>query len=104
MARAIVSEFINYSGKSVVNIDSSHRKRIEDIMASGVPVPPNVFDSAVHNVHQLIKIDSYPKFLARVKVRARETDVLFLVGSTVLVCCFLLFFFLAGGAGGRARQ
>ncbi len=72
----------------MVNIDSSHRKRIEDIMASGVPVPPNVFDSAVHNVHQLIKIDSYPKFLARVKVRARETDVLFLVGSTVLVCCF----------------
>lgn len=67
LARDITTEFINYSGKSVVNMDGPVRRRIEDVVASGVPVPPNVFDAAVDCVKQLIDAESFPKFLARLR-------------------------------------
>ena len=71
MARTISAEYISYSGKSVVNINSATRKRVEDILSAGVPVPPNVFDNAFDEVLQLIETDSWPKFLSKLNdVRA----------------------------------
>lgn len=72
-ARTIVAEFINYSGKSVVDINAATRKRVEDISSSGVPVPPNMFDQAVDEVRMFIEQDSWPKFLARLTELKEET-------------------------------
>ncbi len=65
LSRQIAAEFISYSGKSVVNINSTTRKRCEDIMSSGVPPPAHVFDAALDEVLALIEADSWPKFCAR---------------------------------------
>ncbi len=71
--RQIVAEFISYSGKSVVNINSVTRKRCEDILSSGVPLPAHVFDAALDEVLALIESDSWPKFVARLNEMYEDT-------------------------------
>jgi hypothetical protein len=73
LSRQIAAEFISYSGKSVVNINSTTRKRCEDIMSSGVPPPAHVFDSALDEVLALIEADSWPKFVGRLNEIHDET-------------------------------
>ncbi len=65
MAHDIMAEFISYSGKSVVSLDQAPRRRIEEIINSGLPVRPDVFDSAAVHVLKLIENESWPKFLAK---------------------------------------
>lgn len=66
-ARSISAEFISYTGKSVVNIQHTVRRRIEEIINSGLPAPVNVFDSALDEVKVLLEEESWPKFLARLR-------------------------------------
>lgn len=72
LSRRIASEFISYSGKSVVNISSTSRKRIDDIINSGVPLPGHVFDTAYDEVLALIEQDSWPKFTSRLNEMSKK--------------------------------
>ena len=72
LSRQIAAEFISYSGKSVVNISSAARKRIDDILQSGVPLPAHLFDVALEEVLTLIEQDSWPKFCSKLNEMADE--------------------------------
>jgi hypothetical protein len=73
LCRQIASEFISYSGKSVVNISSGARKRIDDILQGGVPLPAQLFDAALDEVLGLIETDSWPKFVSKMSEIAEES-------------------------------